>query len=413
MRRLTLPQVRRAALAASGLLRDRPAGRVDVRHFRRVVADLDVIQLDSVNVVTRAHEMPFWSRLGAHDTDALRRWLWRSRELHECWAHVASLMPTEAEPLLRHRQREHGHPWRSIQQLVEKRPGYVEQVEAEVHANGPVTVSDLPDAGDRSAHFWGWNPGKKALHWLFLAGRIAVHERTPSFVAAYTSREHVLPASVLEHPGLPRAQAHEQLLRRAVRAQAVGTAEDLADHHRLNIVEARAAVARLVERGELVPVEVREWGRPAYTHPDLVIPRSAGARALVAPFDPIVWFRPRLERLFGFAYRIEIYVPEARRQYGYYVFPFLLDDHFVARVDLKADRRRGRLQVRGAWAEPDVDRAHVARELAEELHDLGAWLGTPEVEVADRGDLAAAVRACVDGPTPPARRRPPVAGRPS
>ncbi len=149
MRSMTVAQARRAALGASGLLRERP-GRVDVRHFRRVVADLDVIQLDSVNVVTRAHEMPFWSRLGAHDTEALRRWLWLSREMHECWAHVASLMPTEAEPLLRHRQREHGHPWPSIQRIIEEQPGYVDEVEAHVHANGPVTVSDLPDPGDRA-----------------------------------------------------------------------------------------------------------------------------------------------------------------------------------------------------------------------------------------------------------------------
>jgi uncharacterized protein YcaQ len=390
MRRLTPAQVRRAALGASGLLRPRPTGRVDVRHFRRVMADLDVVQLDSVNVVTRAHEMPFWSRLGGHDTEALRRWLWLSREVHECWAHVASLMPTAAEPLLRHRQREHSHPWPSIQRIAEDHPGYVDEVEAFVRAQGPVTVSDLEEAGRRSREFWGWNPGKKALHWLFLAGRTAVHERTPSFVAAYAGREDVLPDEVREHPGVPREEAVEQLLLRAVRAQAVGTAEDLADHHRLNIVEARAAVDRLVRRGALVPVDVRAWDRPAFTHPDLVVPRRGGARALVAPFDPIVWFRPRLERLFGFSYRIEIYVPAARREYGYYVFPFLLDDRFVARVDLKADRAAGCLRVRGAWAEDGVDRPRVARELAAELRDMATWLGTPDVVVDDRGDLAGA-----------------------
>ena len=396
MRRLTLAQVRRAALGASGLLRERPTGRVDVRHFRRVVRDLDVIQLDSVNVLARAHEMPFWSRLGAYDTEALRQWLWLSREMHECWAHVASLMPMAAEPLLRHRQLEHSHPWPSIQRIAEEHPGYVEQVEAVVHEQGPVTVSDLEHAGQRSREFWGWNPGKKALHWLFLAGRTAVHERTRTFVAAYAGREDVLPPEVLAHPGVPRDEAIEQLLLRAARAQAVGTAEDLADHHRLNIVEARAAVARLVERGELVPVEVREWDRPAFTHPDLVVPRSAdGARALVAPFDPIVWFRPRLERLFGFDYRIEIYVPEAQRQYGYYVFPFLLDDRFVARLDLKADRATGRLLVRGAWAEDGVDRPRVAREVAAELTAMGAWLATPEVTVSDTGDLAGELAATV------------------
>ena len=374
MRTLTLSQARRAALGASGLLRERPSGRVDVRHFRRVVRDLDVVQLDSVNVVARAHEMPFFSRLGAYDTEALRRWLWLSREMHECWAHVASLMPTEAEPLLRHRQREHAHPWPSIQRIVEEHPGYVDEVERQVREHGPLTVSDLEQAGQRSREFWGWNPGKKALHWLFLAGRTAVHERTPSFVAAYAGREQVLPAEVVEHPGVPREEAQEQLLLRAARVQAVGTAEDLADHHRLPIREARAAIDRLVRRGELVEVDVRGWDRPAFAHPDLTIPRRANARALVAPFDPIVWFRPRLARLFGFDYRIEIYVPESQRQYGYYVFPFLLGDRFVARVDLKADRKAGRLLARGAWFERGVDRAHVERELSAELEAMGAWL---------------------------------------
>lgn len=393
VRTLTIPQVRRAALAATGLLRDRPTGTVDVRHFRRVVADVDVVQLDSVNVVTRAHEMPFWSRLGAFDTEALRRWLWLSREMHECWAHVASLMPTDAEPLLRHRQHEHSHPWRSIQRLFDEHPGYVKQVEAQVHNNGPLTVSDLTDAGDRTAHFWGWNPGKQALHWLFLAGRTAVHERDRSFVASYAARDHVLPVPVRSHPGVPRDEAVERLLLRAVRRQAVGTVEDLADHHRLNIVEARAAAARLADRGDLVPVTVTGWDRPAFTHPDLTIPRRANARALVAPFDPVVWFRARLERLFGFKYRIEIYVPAAKRRYGYYVFPFLLGDRFVARVDLKADRGSGRLLVRGAWAEPGVDHRHVATELATELRAMAGWLGVPQVEVADNGDLAGVLRA--------------------
>ncbi len=388
MRRLRPDQVRRAAIAASGLDRARPA-RVDVRHFRRVLRDLDVVQLDSVNVVTRAHEMPFFSRLGAHDTEALRRWLWRSREVVECWAHVASLMPMDALPLLRHRQDENEHPWKGVQRLMDEQPGYIEATERHVHDHGPVTVSDLPDGGARRGDYWNWSPGKLALSWLFEAGRIHVHERTSTFVAAYAAPEHVVPDDIRALDGVPRDEAHERLLLRAVRAQAVGTVESLADHHRLPIREARAAAARLVERGDLLEVAVDGWGRPAFTHADLVIPRRTQARALVCPFDPLVWFRPRLERLWDFDYRIEIYVPEAKRQYGYYVLPFLLGDRLVARVDLKADRATGRLLVRGAWAESHVtDRAHVATELLAELRELGAWLDTPEVTVADNGDLA-------------------------
>lgn len=391
MRRLSTSQVRRAALGAAGLLRDRPA-RADVRHFRRVLDDLDVVQLDSVNVLAPAHQVVFFSRLGAYDVEALRQWFWISRDAFECWAHVASMMPIDAWPLLRHRQLQNAHPWKSVQKLMDDHPGYVEAVEAEVHAEGPIGLTELSDAGARSGeHYWGWKPGKAALHWLFEAGRIAVHERTPTFAARYAAPKQVIPPAVLDHPDVPRDEATEQLLLRAVRAQAVGTVESLADHHRLPILEARAAVPRLVERGELVEVEVAGWDRPAFTHPDLVIPRSAAsARSVLVPFDPVVWFRPRLSRLWHMDYTIEIYVPAAKRQYGYYVLPFLLGEDLVARVDLKADRKAGRLLVQGSFLEPDRDVPveRVASELAEELREVAAWRGLDEVEVIANGDLA-------------------------
>lgn len=392
MRTLTRSQVRRAALRASGLLRPRPDS-VDVRHLRRVLADLDVVQLDSVNVLTRAHELPFWSRLGAHDTETLRQWLWLSREAHECWAHVASIMPMDAEPLLRFRNERFRHPWQSVQRRVEQDPDAVARIEEAIRTGGPLTVSDLDDAGQRSEHFWGWNVGKHVLHWLFLSGRTAVHERTPTFVAAYAPRAEVVPRHVLDAPTPPAPDAHDDLVARALRAQAVGTVDDLADHHRLNRRDTRAALDRLVARRRAVPIRVQGWGDDAWADPDLVVPRRANARALVSPFDPIAWHRPRLERLYDFHYRIEIYTPAPKRQYGYYVLPFLLDDRFVARVDLKANRQLGRLEVRGAFAEPGVDHGRVAHELATELAAMGAWLGTPEVVVADHGDLAARLRA--------------------
>jgi len=392
MRTLTIPQVRRAALHASGLLRPRPS-RVDVRHFRRVLADLDVVQLDSVNVLTRAHELPFWSRVGAHDTEALRQWLWLSRDAHECWAHVASVMPMDAEPLLRFRQDGFRHPWESVQQLVEQEPDALARIEEAMRTDGPLTVSDLEDAGPRTGRFWDWNVGKHVLHWLFLSGRTAVHERTRTFLAAYAPRDEVVPHDILEVPTPSVAEAHDELVARALRAQAVGTVHDLADHHRLKVRDARAALDRLTTSGRAIPVRVRDWNEEAWADPDMVVPRRAEARALVSPFDPIAWFRPRLERLYDFHYRIEIYVPAAQRQYGYYVLPFLLDDRFVARVDLKANRQRGCLEVRGAFAEPGVDHGRVASELAAELAAMGAWLGTPEVVVADNGDLAPRLRS--------------------
>ncbi len=416
MPRLTLAQARRVALRASGLDRARP-DRVDVRHFRRVLGDLDVVQLDSVNVLTRAHELPFFSRLGGYDRAALQQWLWPTgrrsteRDAFECWAHVASVMPVDAWPLLRHRQLENAHPWKGVQRMAEENPGYVEAVEREVLEHGPKALTDLVDGGRRSdAHYWGWKPGKYALHWLFEAGRIAIHERTASFVARYWGVDDVLPADVLSRPDVPREQATRQLLLRAARANGVGAVEDLADHHRLPIREARAAAADLVRAGDLVEVDVAGWDRPGLALPDLAVPRRRpDARALLVPFDPLVWFRPRLSRLWHFDYTIEIYVPAAKRVHGYYVLPFLLGDAMVARVDLKADRASGRLLVRGAFGEPDAvahpaDREHVARELAAELAEMAGWLGLAEVAVEDlvdggpapaRGDLAAAVAAAV------------------
>nr|WP_274388197.1 crosslink repair DNA glycosylase YcaQ family protein [Salsipaludibacter albus] len=367
--------------------------RVDVRHLRRVVDDLDVVQLDSVNVVDRAHRLVFYSRLGVHDVDALDQWLWRSRDLHECWAHVASLMPTSAWPLLAHRRADATVPWKSVQRISRERPDFLADVLAQVRERGPLTVSDLEGGGDRTSGFWGWNPGRTALQWLFESGQLAIDHRDRTFRAAYDLPERVL-GEVVHEPDVPQDEAVRALVLRAIAAQGVGTAADLADTHRLGVRETRTALAHLVSEGVVDAVHVDGWGEPAYALPDLVVPRRVEARALVAPFDPLVWFRPRVERVFGMHYRIEIYVPADRREYGYYVLPFVLGDQLVARVDLKAHRRRGVLEVRGAWAQPVAvgERDRVGAHLAIELATLGRHLGTPEVEVADHGDLTGPVR---------------------
>lgn len=391
-RTLRPDHVRRIAVRASGLDRERP-GRVDVRHLRRVVDDLDVVQLDSVNVVARAHHLVFYSRLGPHDQQLVDDWLWRSREVHECWAHVASLMPTEAWPLLAHRRADSSAPWAGVQRISRERPDFLDDVVRQITERGPLTVSDLDGAGERRSGFWGWNPGRTALQWLFESGQLAIDHRDRTFRAAYDLPRRVL-GPVADEPPLPREVAIRRLVVRAAHAHGIGTAADLADTHRLGVRETRTALAHAVDAGDLQAVRVLGWTEPAYTPVDLVVPRSVRARALVAPFDPLVWFRPRTERVFDMHYRIEIYVPKAERRYGYYVLPFLLDDQLVARVDLKANRQRGVLEVRGAWSQPVAagQRDRVAAHLLAELHDLGRHLGTPEVEVADNGDLARPLR---------------------
>ncbi len=366
-----------------------------MRQLRRVMEAVRVVQLDSVNVLARAHELPFWSRLGAHDRTHRDRWLWHAGEVFDGWAHVASLAPVRVWPWLQHR-RAAARPGRRLEAHLAEDPNLLDRVHAEVAAKGPMSVQDLADPGTRSGPWWGNPRGKVALDHLAASGRLAIRERDTRFVTVYDLTERVLPLGILdtEHPHEDRAT--ELLLLAALRAQGLGTVEHLADHHRQRLLPARAALQQLVARGEAEEIRISGWGDvPVYLDPAAVTARRSRARTLVSPFDPLVWHRARTAALFGFDYRIEIYVPASERVHGYYVLPFLLGDQLVARVDLKADRLRRRLLVRSAFAEPGVDLVYVARELAAELHELAAWLGATEVEVAERGDLAAALAHAV------------------
>lgn len=347
-----------------------------------------------MNVIARAHYLPFFARLGAYDTGALDRWLWRSGELFEYWGHEASMLPIDDWPLMGHRMRG-ARPWNSIQRIIRDHPEFLDRIHDEVHERGPLTVSDLSEGGERTGPWWGWGKGKVALEWLFVTGRLAVADR-PNFTKVYDTADRVIPDSLREAPEVDPTAARRRLLRRAVRHHGIGAVPDLADYYRIRPTDARPLLERLADDGEIVEVEVPGWKGPAYLDPDLSIPRSIRARALLAPFDPVVWFRDRAERLFDFRYRIEIYVPEPKRVYGYYVLPFLLDDRLVGRVDLKADRAGGRLLVRGAYGEDGIDRPRVARELAGELVAMAEWMRLAEIEVEDRGDLAGAVASALD-----------------
>jgi uncharacterized protein len=396
VRTLSADHARRIALTAMGLARPRPRpGRRDVRHYRRVLDTVDIVQLDSVNVLARAHELPFWSRLGPHDRRARDRWLWRSGELFDGWVHVASLTSVDVWPLL-HERRGRFRARYGTGTCDGVTPAERGAVLDEVASRGPISVRDLADAGRRTGPWWGNPKGKRALEQSFLFGDLAIHHRTPSFLTVYDLTERVIPTEVREAEVPPREVAHRQLLLRAARAHGIGTAADLADHHRLRLADARRALAALASDGQLEEVRVRGWGElPVYRHPEAHAARNLQARTLLSPFDPLVWFRERAERLFDFHYRIEIYVPEAKRVHGYYVLPFLLGEELVARVDLKADRQGGKLLVRSAWLEPGADRGRVARELAAELVELGAWLEVPDVVVEPRGDLAEALAVAV------------------
>ncbi|HWC35906.1 MAG TPA: crosslink repair DNA glycosylase YcaQ family protein [Mycobacteriales bacterium] len=363
----------------------------DRRHLRRVLRHTALFQIDSVNVLARAHYLPAYSRLGPYDRDVLDRMAFGHRDLFEYWGHEAALLPVDLHPLLRWRMKraEAGvGTWRGVARIAADRPGYVEQVYAEVAERGPVSAGQVADDTARSTENWGWNwsPAKTALEYLFWSGRITTASRR-NFERLYDLPERVLPRRVLDAPTPDDATAHRELLLIAARCHGIGTVADLADYFRLKNPEARPRIAELVEDGRLVEVAVEGWRHPAYLLPDTTIPRKVGGSALLVPFDPLVWERERTERVFGFRYRVEIYTPQHKRTHGYYVLPFLLGDRLVARVDLKSDRATGRLMVQAAWAEADAA-DDTAEALAAELRLLAGWLGLDEVAVADRGDLS-------------------------
>ena len=391
MESLSRPQARRVALAAQGFL-DLAHARPTLRTFERTLSRTGVLQIDSVNVLQRAHYMPLFSRVGPYDVDLLRRAAERNpRRVVEYWAHVAAFMPVDLWPHMRHRMeahREHGHAWMGLPDS----PALVDSLMAELREQGGQTSRDLDDGLPRAKVHWGWNWSntKKALEYLFSAGLLAVSGRNGAFERMYDLPERVIPAGILNAPQPKPEEAHDELVRRAATSHGVATEPCLRDYCRMRPEDSKAAVARLVEAGELVPVAVEGWARPAYLHRAARLPRRVRARALLSPFDPLVWERARTEALFDFHYRIEIYVPEPQRVFGYYVLPFLLGEQIVGRVDLKADRPGGRLLVKGAYAEPGAP-AETAEELATELRRLASWLGLDDIVVEPRGDLAGTV----------------------
>jgi uncharacterized protein YcaQ len=404
---LSVAQARRIALAATGFADPRPGGAVDGRHLRRVLGRVGVLQIDSVNVLQRAHYLPLYSRLGPYPTGLLDRAAYGphrrrngagapgptafSGRLFEYWGHAASYLPVELYPLFRWRMNR-DHIWAEVARIAGERPKLIDWVRDEVAANGPMTAAELEADAPRRSGNWGWNwsDAKIVLEWLFWRGEVLVAARNSGFARLYDIPERVLPADVLATPVPETPDAHRALVAFSAAALGVGNEVELRDYFRLPPAGTRAAVRELVDSGELVPVTVEGSSKVSYLHRDARIPRRVAAATLVSPFDPIVWHRDRTERFFDFRYRIEIYVPAAKRVHGYYVLPFLLGDRMAARVDLKADRQAGVLRVPGVFAEPGAP-VHTASALAAELVRLAGWLGLDRVEAPTRGDLAGSV----------------------
>ncbi|HEX3699249.1 MAG TPA: winged helix-turn-helix domain-containing protein [Phenylobacterium sp.] len=395
---LTAGEARRIALAAQGFGQPRPRGEVGKRQLLALIQRLGVVQIDSVNVVSRTHYLPAFSRLGAYRRELLEEIAWaKPRPLFEYWAHEASLLPLSAQPLLRWRMAD-AHDgvgtWKGIARFLRERRDFVERVLAEIEARGPLAASELEMGHKGEGGWWGWSEAKRAVECLFWTGELTTATRRGAFERVYGLPQKVLPKAVLAAPTPGRADAQRALIGIAGRAMGVATAKDLRDYFRLPVEGFKARLAELVESGELAPVAVRGWRESAYLDPAARRPRNIDAQALLSPFDNLIWFRERTERMFGVRVRLEIYTPAHKRTHGYYVLPFLEGDALSARVDLKADRKAGVLIVQASHAEPWAGDATAGR-LAQELKLMAGWLGLSAVRVERRGDLAGALEAAV------------------
>lgn len=381
---ISASEARRIALAAQGFGRPRPE-RPSGRHLRSFAGRLNLFQIDSVNVLTRAHYLPAFARLGDYDRALLEGDAWgalRQRRMFEYWAHEASLLPLDLHPLLRWRmaRAERGEiGYQALRRFAAERSTEADAVLERITAEGPLAAADFENGSSRSG-WWEWSHVKHALEWLFWSGQITTATRWGSFARLYDLTERVIPTAVMALPTPSVETAQRALIERSARSLGVATASDLRDYFRLKPAEADHAIADLAERGVLVPVRVEGWSQKAWMHRDAGVPRRMRSAALLAPFDPLIWERSRTERLFGFRYRIEIYVPQERRTHGYYVLPFLMDEALVARVDLKSDRQAGLLLAHRITLEPTAP-ADTLDRLRIELDLMAAWLGLGAVRI--------------------------------
>lgn len=388
-------EARRIALAAQGFRARRSAAPSGWPRIEQAVRTMAVLQIDSVNVLSRSHYLPVFSRIGAYSRTLLDRKSLapKGRQLFEYWAHEASFLPLDSQPLFRWRmaQAQRGQGiYKGLATFARERRDYVDTVRAEVADRGPLVVRELSAPGDSTGSWWGWSDGKIALEYLFWTGEVTAAGRR-TFERVYDLTERALPAEIIQQPSPDEPDAIRQLVSLSAGALGIATETDLRDYFRLPVAACRQAVAELIESGTLQPVTVEGWTQPAFLAPGAEAPLRLTPTALLSPFDPLVWFRDRAERLFDFHYRLELYTPPGKRRFGYYVLPFLMKGRLAGRVDLKADRANSTLLVQGAFSEPREKEVSVASALAPELRLLADWLGLEHVRLLQTGNLAAAL----------------------
>ena len=386
---LSLAEARRVALAAQGFGREYSGS--DSARLSAVLAHVGVLQIDSVNVLVRSQELPIFARIGKHDRAVVSKAVTKGK-LFEYWVHEASLAPIDMHPLMRWKMAR-PHPW--FGNYYSRNKSLVERIYGRVRDEGPLKAADVSMRVGKKGTWWDWDDAKRALEYLFYAGRVTTRARDTDFARVYDLPERVLPSTVLTADIPSEFDSRRELLRRAADHLGVATFSDLADYHRQKPREAKPALDSLVADGSLRRANVENWEEPAYVPKRLVIPRSAPTCALLSPFDSLVWNRDRNERLFGFHYRIEIYTPKPKRRFGYYVLPVLCNERLVGRLDMKADRQAGTLRVEGAFVEPGVSARSVVAPIAGQLREMAEWLNLDQIAVGRRGSLATPLSSAV------------------
>ncbi len=394
LRTFTIQDARRIALSAQGLFQAIPKDRdITLSDFDAVLQRINIVQIDSVNVLVRAQYMPFFSRLGPYPIEMLHQYAYEKQNLYEYYVHQASMIPISQLPMIRYRMDE-WKPWRTWSEEIAKRPGMLEGIIDEIKSRGPLEVSDIPNKGERYGH-WGITTAKLVLETMLHKGQLSIADRLNT-ARRYDLFERVVPEHVAQEPPMPKLEAHRKMMELAISSLGVGTLADCADYYRIKRDDAKVALDHLVETSKIERVNVGNLSIDLYAVPGIEPPeKDVKACSIVSPFDPAAWFRSRLEWLFDFEYRIEIYTPAKKRKYGYYVLPFILGDRFVARVDLKADRQASVLRVPGAFLEPDCDDEHVAHDLAAQLKLMADWLQLDRIVIGRRGNLTRSLRAAV------------------
>lgn len=389
---LSLKEARRTALHAQGFQGQTRDGKPTWNKISRTIEDLHLLQIDSVNVLVRSHYLPLYARLGNYDRAALdkRTFENKHRQFFECWAHEASIVPLELHPLMRWRMERakrgdgiYGH----MDRFGKENQSFLKSTLAHIAKTGPIRGADVPGGGKSNGSWWGWSKGKLALETLFDQGRLTAATRQ-GFERIYDVPERVIPQEILNQPTPTESETFRTLIEKASIALGIATETDLRDYFRLPIAEARKAIAEQVEAGALREFTVESWKPKAYLHRTSKLPKSAGATTLLSPFDPLVWNRDRAERLFNFHYRIELYTPELKRKFGYYVLPFLHGDQLVGRFCLKADRATSTLKVNASHHEIGVNGKDVAPAVRAELQKMTTWLGLENFEIGNKGNLA-------------------------